>query len=202
MKSLRSVLVVLIALAVVRLEAPAAELNAVPGQVQFAGRVNLTTEDTGDTEVLKGVTFSLFNEQSGGAALWVETQNVGVGEGGYYSALLGAATQGGIPQDIFSSGEARWHHARGEPHVHAGAVGTDVEALGSDVGLGAPAEGDDAHAAGVDRAYAEYQKRPEDAAKHPVFFRRFIVEAEELQSAPRLIEMSYRELEKKFGRLA
>jgi hypothetical protein len=50
----------------------------------------------------------------------------------------------------------------------------------------------DAHAAGVDQAFAEYQKHPEDAAKHPVFFRRFIVEAEELQSAPRLIEMAFR----------
>ena len=97
MKSLRSVLVVLIALAVVRLEAPAAELNAVPGQVQFAGRVNLTTEDTGDTEVLKGVTFSLFSEQSGGAALWLETQNIALDANGAYNALLGAATQGGIP---------------------------------------------------------------------------------------------------------
>jgi hypothetical protein len=57
---------------------------------------------------LKGVTFALFSEQSGGAALWLETQNVAVDASGTYNALLGAATQGGIPQDIFSSGEARW----------------------------------------------------------------------------------------------
>jgi hypothetical protein len=50
----------------------------------------------------------------------------------------------------------------------------------------------DAHAAGVDKAFIEYQKHPEDAPKHAVFFRRFIVEAEELQSAPRLLEMTFR----------
>ncbi len=50
----------------------------------------------------------------------------------------------------------------------------------------------DAHAAGVEQTFIEYQKHPEDAARHPVFFRRFIVEAEELQSAPRLLEMSFR----------
>ena len=50
----------------------------------------------------------------------------------------------------------------------------------------------DAHAAGVDQAFIEYQKHPEDAPKHAVFFRRFIVEAEELQSAPRLLEMTFR----------
>ncbi len=93
--------------------ARAAEMNAVPGQVQYAGRIftTFTTEDTEGTEVragVRGVTFALFREQSGGAALWVETQNVSVAAGGAYSALLGAATSGGIPRDIFSSGEARW----------------------------------------------------------------------------------------------
>ena len=75
--------------------------NAVPGQIQFSGNVQAASEAT-------GVTFSLFAEQVGGAALWLETQNVSVAEGGSYSALLGAATEGGIPQDIFASGEARW----------------------------------------------------------------------------------------------
>jgi hypothetical protein len=50
----------------------------------------------------------------------------------------------------------------------------------------------DAHAAGVEQAFVEYQKHPEDAPKHATFFRRFIVEAEELQSAPRLLEMTFR----------
>ena len=52
----------------------AAELNAVPRQVQFAGRVNLTTADT---EGLKGVTFALFSEQTGGSALWMDTERCG-----------------------------------------------------------------------------------------------------------------------------
>jgi hypothetical protein len=91
------VLVMLMLVATAR----AAEMNAVPGQVQFSGNIATAGATT-------GVTFSLFNEQSGGAALWVETQNVSVAEGGGYSALLGAATEGGIPQSIFANGEARW----------------------------------------------------------------------------------------------
>ena len=50
----------------------------------------------------------------------------------------------------------------------------------------------DAHAAAVDKTYAEFQRRPELAGKHAAFFARFPAEAEELQSAPRLLEMTLR----------
>ena len=50
----------------------------------------------------------------------------------------------------------------------------------------------DSHAAAVDAAYAEFQRQPELAGKHAAFFARFPIEAEELQSAPRLLEMTFR----------
>jgi hypothetical protein len=55
-----------------------------------------------------GVTFSLYKESQGGAALWVETQNVTLDKTGHYTALLGSTTSQGIPADVFASGEARW----------------------------------------------------------------------------------------------
>ena len=83
----------------------AAEGSLVPGQLQYGGRLELAADAA---QGLQGVTFALFGEQTGGAALWLETQNVSVDASGAYSTLLGAATEGGIPQDIFASGEARW----------------------------------------------------------------------------------------------
>ena len=105
MRLLRKVLTLTLALDMTLTVLRAAETNIVPAQVQFAGRLELTADAA---QGLQGVTFALFSEQSGGAALWLETQNVSVDASGAYSTLLGAATEGGIPQDIFASGEARW----------------------------------------------------------------------------------------------
>ncbi len=55
-----------------------------------------------------GVTFSLYKESQGGAALWVETQNVTLDKTGHYTAMLGSTTSQGLPADVFASGEARW----------------------------------------------------------------------------------------------
>jgi len=55
-----------------------------------------------------GVTFAIYAEQSGGAALWQETQNVSTDAEGNFNVLLGAANVAGIPGDLFSGGEARW----------------------------------------------------------------------------------------------
>lgn len=55
-----------------------------------------------------GVTFSLYKEDHGGAALWMETQNVRPNDSGHYTVLLGASSSSGLPRDIFASGEARW----------------------------------------------------------------------------------------------
>ncbi len=55
-----------------------------------------------------GITFSLYTEQTGGASLWLETQNVQADANGHYTALLGSTTTEGLPAEIFTSEQARW----------------------------------------------------------------------------------------------
>jgi len=57
---------------------------------------------------VQGLTFALYREQEGGAPLWLETQNVALDEQGRYAVLLGNASPGGLPLELFSSNEARW----------------------------------------------------------------------------------------------
>jgi hypothetical protein len=55
-----------------------------------------------------GVTFLLYQDQQGGAPLWMETQNVAADKSGRYTATLGATRREGLPADLFSSEQARW----------------------------------------------------------------------------------------------
>jgi hypothetical protein len=55
-----------------------------------------------------GVTFYLYQEQQGGAPLWMETQNVLLDKTGHYTVALGSTSSYGLPTDIFVAGEARW----------------------------------------------------------------------------------------------
>src|SRR6202000_79088 len=41
-------------------------------------------------------------------ALWSETQNVLADSNGHFNALLGTATTGGFPSELFSTGQSRW----------------------------------------------------------------------------------------------
>jgi hypothetical protein len=50
----------------------------------------------------------LYKEQSGGAPLWMETQNIQADKNGHYSVMLGSATSHGLPAEAFAAGEARW----------------------------------------------------------------------------------------------
>jgi trimeric autotransporter adhesin len=52
------------------------------------------------------VTFGLYQDESGGAPLWVESQIVMVDGTGRYSVVLGMTTP--LPTGVFASGEARW----------------------------------------------------------------------------------------------
>jgi hypothetical protein len=54
------------------------------------------------------VTFSIYKGQTAGQALWYETQNVTPDAEGHYTVLLGAMHDGGLPTDLFTSGEAHW----------------------------------------------------------------------------------------------
>src|SRR5271154_7559761 len=78
----------------------------VPRLVNFSGKA---LDEQG--KVISGIiaaTFAIYKDQEGGAALWMETQNVSVDKAGRYSAQLGATKPDGLPVDLFNSGEARW----------------------------------------------------------------------------------------------
>ena len=57
---------------------------------------------------IAGVTLSIYKDQSGGAPLWLETQNIQADSKGNYILQLGATKPEGLPLDLFLSGEARW----------------------------------------------------------------------------------------------
>src|SRR5260370_26205796 len=77
----------------------------VPRLVKFAGTVK---DEQGQPRTgVVGVTFALYKEQEGGAALWLETQNVELDEQGHYSVLLGATNSEGLPLELCASGEPR-----------------------------------------------------------------------------------------------
>ena len=81
-------------------------VTAVPRLIQFSG----VLKDSALRPVSGGasVTFAIYAEQEGGTALWSETQNVLADANGHYSIVLGAATSGGFPAELFGTGQARW----------------------------------------------------------------------------------------------
>jgi len=78
----------------------------VPRLVKFAGMFK-DEQGKARTRVV-GVTFAIYKDQEGGAALWMETQNVELDEQGHYSVLLGATKPEGLPLELFTTGEPRW----------------------------------------------------------------------------------------------
>jgi len=78
----------------------------VPRLVKFAGTLK-DEQGKARTEVV-GVTFAVYKEQEGGAALWLETQNVELDEQGHYTVLLGSTKSEGLPLELFTAGEPRW----------------------------------------------------------------------------------------------
>jgi hypothetical protein len=88
-------------------QAALAAANAVvPPVIKFSGA--LTDVNSKPLTGTVGVTFSLYKESQGGAALWLETQNVTADKTGHYSVMLGSTTSQGLPSEVFASGEARW----------------------------------------------------------------------------------------------
>lgn len=85
-------------------QTPAA--SALPRLVRFGG----TVKDLNGNPMtgVVGITFALYSEQTGGAALWLETQNVTADANGHYVALLGSTKPDGLPTDLFTSEQARW----------------------------------------------------------------------------------------------
>src|SRR5216684_1899087 len=93
-------------------QATASEARLVPSEtiiprlVKFSGTLLDAQERPMAGPV--GVTFALYARQMGGAALWLETQNVKPDGNGNYTVLLGANSANGVPAELFTSGEARW----------------------------------------------------------------------------------------------
>jgi hypothetical protein len=80
--------------------------TVVPQLVNYSGV--LTDVNGKPLSGVVGVTFSLYQEEAGGTALWSEIQNVQVSKNGRYAVMLGSTTSTGLPEDVFVSGEARW----------------------------------------------------------------------------------------------
>lgn len=88
--------------------------NVVPSVVKFNG--TLSDADGKPLAGTQGVTFLLYKEQTGGAPLWLETQNVQADKSGRFSVMLGSASPHGLSPELFNDGEARWLaiHASGQ----------------------------------------------------------------------------------------
>jgi hypothetical protein len=80
--------------------------SAVPRLVKFSGVVK--DEQGRPQSGVEGLTFALYKDQSGGAPLWLETQNVQADSSGRYTVFLGASKPEGLPVELFASGDARW----------------------------------------------------------------------------------------------
>ncbi len=87
-------------------QTPTQTASALPRRVRFGGSV----KDLKGTPLngVVGVTFALYSEATGGAPLWLETQNVTADSNGRYTVLLGATKPEGLPVELFSSEQARW----------------------------------------------------------------------------------------------
>jgi hypothetical protein len=80
--------------------------SQLPRFVKFSG--TLKQVNGSPLSGIAGVTFALYSEQTGGAPLWLETQNVQADNSGHYTVMLGATKSEGVPVDLFASEQAQW----------------------------------------------------------------------------------------------
>ena len=87
-------------------QTPTETQSALPHLVRFGG----TVKDLNGSPLsgMVGITFALYSEQTGGSALWLETQNVTADSTGHYTVLLGSTKSEGLPADLFNSEQAHW----------------------------------------------------------------------------------------------
>src|SRR5271154_826653 len=81
-------------------------VSALPRLVRFGG----TVKDLNGNPLtgIVGITFAFYSEKTGGAPLWLETQNATADSNGHYTVLLGATKPEGLPAELFTSEQARW----------------------------------------------------------------------------------------------
>jgi trimeric autotransporter adhesin len=87
-------------------QTPAQTASALPRLVRFGGAF----KDLNGSPLtgVVGITFAFYSEKTGGAPLWLETQNATVDSTGHYTVLLGATRSEGLPADLFTTEQARW----------------------------------------------------------------------------------------------
>lgn len=76
--------------------------SLIPQQIRYSGMVPERSEDTVEA------VFRIYAAPEGGEPLWTETQRVTIAPDGHYSVLLGSASSSGLPQTVFTAGQARW----------------------------------------------------------------------------------------------
>ena len=76
--------------------------TAVPNLIRYGGTLHDAQGAAPVASTTAGVMFSIYKQQDGGAAVWMETQNVATDASGNYSVLLGSTTATGLPSDLFS----------------------------------------------------------------------------------------------------
>ena len=79
-------------------------ISGYPRVIRYSGKMSASDA----TNRTIGVTFALYENQTGGSPLWVETQNVNVDATGSFTALVGQNSLEGIPVDLFASNTAHW----------------------------------------------------------------------------------------------
>lgn len=79
-----------------------AATGSLPRFVKFTGTALAAQESSAL------ITLSIYSQETGGSALWSESQTASVSASKQFTLLMGAANAQGLPAEIFSSGEARW----------------------------------------------------------------------------------------------
>jgi hypothetical protein len=82
-----------------------AQQTAVPRLVRFAGSFHPPAGQPGGPI---GARLAIYGQAEGGTPLWTEDQSVELDANGNYTVLLGAATNAGVPLELFTAGESRW----------------------------------------------------------------------------------------------
>jgi len=119
-------------------------VTAVPRLVWFSGA--FSPADGSPAAPVESVTLSVYHDETGGEAIWQETQNITIGSSGRFNVLVGSVTPDGLPVGLFTSGQPRWLGVRfarpGEheqPRVQLASVPYALKALDADTLGGRPA---------------------------------------------------------------
>jgi len=121
---------------------PSASTATVPRLIRIRGAVRDETGKPLSGGI--GITFSLYAGENDQTAVWQESQTAQLDSAGRYSVLLGASNEVGLPQEVFSTGDARWLGVRPDgqaeqPRILLLSVAYALKAADTDMLGGKPA---------------------------------------------------------------